>query len=579
MTIAEQLKDVYIILVRVFFTLIFILFYPTNLYTQVTFWDDIPDNELAELLIDDMGPEELLGQVLLWGYGFNNYRSYYWDDIEEEMTVWIKDRNLGGIKPFGWNGSNLKKLASEISTMQSFSQSTRHKIPLIVATDQEGGWIRHIKGGMSMTPGNIAIGATGNMEDAYETGYYIGLELKAAGINMNFAPTVDLYTNYDNIVIGPRAFSDDPDLTAKLGLGYYLGLDKAGVMATAKHFPGHGDTEVDSHGDLPIISIDFETLWNRELVPYRLLINEKLPAIMVGHIGYPLIDRDLNPASFSKIFIEDIIRGKLGFDGLLITDDLIMGGTESNSQELAEMCYRALNVGNDLILVSRTNEAQNEVWYYLSDKLKSNDLFLEKIKEKVKRILLCKMRYLKREDAAPLYPDSESILNNIPNKNGEAYFIDHAFRSATVLRSSELPLKIENNEKILLAGQVDAFFSVGRELCPEADTYDYGYNFYSTSSQNKADMINFGKYYDIIIFCIDGPGSEEALKALDGSPARIFVISVYSPVYFKDVPWIKNAVAVYGSGTASIRAGFYTLMGEYMPDGKLPLNLDLGFYE
>jgi beta-N-acetylhexosaminidase len=230
------------------------------------FWSDLPRQELVDKLVEEMGDDELLVQVFMLGYiGVRP---------SADILRWIGTRNLGGVKVFSRNVSTLSELAESIQSMQAAASEGPLRIPLLVSTDQEGGWIRHIKGETSVTPGNIALGATGLPQDALLTGYYIGLELRTLGVNMNFAPTIDVYTNPSATVIGPRAFSSDPVSTALLALAYYQGLSRTGVIATAKHFPGHGQADKDSHGALPVVDLTLEELWSRELVPYRVLISE-----------------------------------------------------------------------------------------------------------------------------------------------------------------------------------------------------------------------------------------------------------------------------------------------------------------
>jgi len=149
--------------------------------------------------------------------------------------------------------------------MQALAIGSRLKIPLFIATDQEGGWVRHIKNEMLDVAGNLAIGATGLASDSYMTGFYIGSELKILGVNINFAPTVDVYSNPNNTAIGPRSFSSDPVSVAMLGSAYFKGLSASGVISVAKHFPGHGGAELDSHNFLPVVNSSFDTMWNREL--------------------------------------------------------------------------------------------------------------------------------------------------------------------------------------------------------------------------------------------------------------------------------------------------------------------------
>ncbi|HUZ17522.1 MAG TPA: glycoside hydrolase family 3 protein, partial [Spirochaetia bacterium] len=276
---------------------------------DVNFYSRFPDNVLADRLVASMSDEELLGQIFLLGYsGFT---------VTPELLAWIRDHGLGAVKIFGWNANNLSELTASISTMQRAAHGNRLQIPLIIATDQEGGWVRHIRGDTSITPGNMAIGATDLPEDAHRTGYYIGTELKALGINMDFAPTVDVYSNPHADVIGSRSFGSDPVRTGLLSVAFFRGLKQVGIISTAKHYPGHGAAGSDSHLTLPVIPASLNLLWDRDLVPYRFLIKEGIPAIMAGHLAYPQITGKVWPATLSRYFETQLLRERLGFQGLI----------------------------------------------------------------------------------------------------------------------------------------------------------------------------------------------------------------------------------------------------------------------
>ncbi|HET7838627.1 MAG TPA: glycoside hydrolase family 3 N-terminal domain-containing protein, partial [Rectinemataceae bacterium] len=251
------------------------------------FWAAGKDEALASSLLERMGDVEVLGQLLMLAYPGSDPPPLLFD--------WIEARGLGGVKIFGWNAEDTDRLAVSVAALQRRALSSGEGIPLLLATDQEGGWIRHVKGATTVTPGNMAIGASGRPYDAYRSAFLIGRELAALGINMNFAPAVDLATRPKSQIIGPRAFSSDPMEAAALGAAFARGLAEAGIIATAKHFPGHGDTEQDSHGVLPVIMDDEKTLWNRELIPYRMLAAEGIPAVMSGHLSFPLITGDGSP--------------------------------------------------------------------------------------------------------------------------------------------------------------------------------------------------------------------------------------------------------------------------------------------
>ncbi|MBR1720974.1 MAG: glycoside hydrolase family 3 protein, partial [Treponema sp.] len=288
----------------------------TNIPSNANFWSEYPNEELADFLISRMPDEELLAQIFMFGWAG--------EEPSGLLNQWVLERGLGSVKVFGWNTDNTEKVAKSVATLQQESQSRPLKIPLFVATDQEGGWIRHVKGDTTETPGNLAIGASQYPVDAYYSAYYISREIKALGINMNFAPTVDLYTNHDSSVISSRSFGESPEFVGQLSSAFVAGSVAAGVIPTAKHFPGHGDTSADSHVNLPEVYIDYNTAENRELIPFKYLISQNVPAIMSGHLLYPRIDKD--PASLSRIWLNDILREKLHYKGLIITDDMMMQG-------------------------------------------------------------------------------------------------------------------------------------------------------------------------------------------------------------------------------------------------------------
>jgi beta-N-acetylhexosaminidase len=251
-------KVVKVLILSIFAVLLLTLIVPVT--GALSFNDPGDPKTLALAITREMSDEQVLAQTFMLG----------WVGAEPSPLIlnWIKDRNIGGVKIFGWNTGDTRKLAETVGNLQSNALSTKFNIPLLVATDQEGGWVRHVKGATSETPGNMAIGASGRPMDAYWSGFYIGKELSILGINMNFAPAVDLYTNRDSTLIGSRSFGTDPVQAGILGAAFMRGLAAQGVIATAKHYPGHGDTDLDSHGVLPRINVPFEILWDRDLIPY-----------------------------------------------------------------------------------------------------------------------------------------------------------------------------------------------------------------------------------------------------------------------------------------------------------------------
>ncbi|MDR3020973.1 MAG: glycoside hydrolase family 3 protein, partial [Treponema sp.] len=344
------------------FTLCFALCF-TLCFTQVlpvyslSFNDPLPPKELAAAIEKTMTDEQALAQVFMLGW--------VGEEPSPLIMEWIRQRNIGGVKIFGWNTSDTQKLARTVGELQKASLEGAFSIPLLVATDQEGGWIRHVKGSTSETPGNMAIGASGFPRDAYLSGLYIGREMALLGVNMNFAPTVDLFTNRHSFLIGPRAFGSDPVRAGILGAAFMRGQLDAGIIPTAKHFPGHGDTELDSHGVLPRINVSFDTLWERELIPYRMLKAEGIPAVMSGHLAFPQTTGGGTPASLSSWFLKDVLRDKIGFDGVVITDDLMMVGATSYLGSISRTAKQAVVAGNDIIMFSNTPHLNDAIWTLL----------------------------------------------------------------------------------------------------------------------------------------------------------------------------------------------------------------------
>ena len=541
-----------------------ILILPAALFSDINFWTETDNDTLLQKLLSEMDDEQMLAQMMLLGYMGGS--------PSRDIINWISEKDIGGVKIFGWNVGSPESLAESITEMQQKSQETDLKIPLFIVTDQEGGWVRHIHTGTLESSGNMSLGASRIPADSFKTGYYIGMELRALGINMNFAPTVDVYSNPEAHVIGPRAFSDDPQLTALLSTAYYKGMDNAGIICTAKHYPGHGDADKDSHGALPIIDADAETLWKRDLLPYRWLVKENIPAIMSGHLAFPEITGSDIPASLSPLFLKNILREQIGFEGLVITDDLMMNGVQLLPMNTAEICKAAIDAGNDIILVSRTPDIHKKVWDYLSAQLRVDSDFRDSVRSSAKRILETKIKYLKAETSVPLFPDSSDLRTLLPDPEAKAFFYDQALRSTTVIRSSGTDaLKPEG--KILLAGQLERFFTEGRRVFPEAETFRFDYSpFYSASASVKNSLSKKAADYDTIIYCLANPNSAEVLESLKETDANIIVLSVLTPIYLDEMDWIKNAVAVYGTSRDSFTAGFAALSGEIISQGRLPLN-------
>ena len=547
--------------------IVLFFFFPSLLFS-LSFFDDFEDPaDLARRIVNEMSDEEALGQCFMLA----------WVGAEPSPLIlnWIRERNIGGVKIFGWNTDDSQILARAVGILQENALRTKFSIPLLVATDQEGGIVRHVKGATSETPGNMAIGASGFPMDAYRSGLYIGRELALLGINMNFAPAVDLYTSRDSILIGPRSFGNDPVQTWILGAAFARGMKDSGIISTAKHFPGHGDTPLDSHGVLPRIDAPFETLWERELIPYRFMIREGIPAIMSGHLAFPNTGGGGAPASLSSWFLQDILRSYMGFDGLIITDDLMMNGALNYTRSLSLAAREALLAGNNIIMFSQTPNLHDPVWTVLADSMRLDPVFHYQIRDSARRIVEVKLRYLRFENSVPLIPDLSKIDEGIADPQSTAFFLDLAARSVSIAKNLNtagervFPLDLEKAGRILLAGRFNDFFIAGERAFPGAQVF-------RSSGQSAANLIQAARNVETIIFCLSDAVDMRLLQNLYGLGKQVIVFSILSPVHIEQALWADGILAVYSYAPESFIAGFSAILGRIPAGGQLPFSLSTG---
>ena len=294
-----------------------------------------------DTMIAEMTIEEKVGQLIMVGFEGTQ--------ANEAIETHIRKRFVGGIVLFSRNIQSPQQTAELTNELQRLAEATARQIPLFIGIDQEGGWVIRLKEGATVLPGNMALGATNSTELAERAGEITAVELAAVGVNLNFAPVMDVNNNPDNPVIGRRSFGESPELVSRLGIPYIRGLQRNGVLATAKHFPGHGDTTVDSHFELPTVSHDLERIHALELQPFRAAIDADVAAIMTAHIIYPAFDA-ARPATLSPTILTDLLRKELGFDGLLITDDMEMKAIDDRYRS-GEAAVMAVEAGADIVMV------------------------------------------------------------------------------------------------------------------------------------------------------------------------------------------------------------------------------------
>ena len=301
----------------------------------------------------------------------------------------IRERNIGGILLFGYNMQSLPQTRSLVQSLQQISLETDPAMPLFVAVDQEGGEVASVPW-VSPQPPASALGEGGDPQQVHDVYESMGRGLREAGINTNFAPVVDVGAG---TAIGSRSFGDDPGLVSRMGVAAIEGLRDAGVVASAKHFPNHGPATADSHLALPVVGHDPDTVERFDLPPFRAAAGVGVPMVMVGHLVYPAIDPE-RPASLSPAAIR-LLRESVGFDGVVVTDDLNMQGASGHRSAggVPGAAVAAVEAGADLLIVSGPPQEQADAHEAVVAAVESGALPRERIHDSVERITKVKESY------------------------------------------------------------------------------------------------------------------------------------------------------------------------------------------
>lgn len=335
--------------------------------------------------LNAMSLEEKIGQMLIV-----SYRS---SEADENLINILNDVKPGGFILFSENFESYEQAKKFVDDVNSTSD-----IPMFISVDQEGGMVQRLKQltdqKVTVIPSMYELGLTNDEELAYDVGRVMGEELRVFDINMDFAPVLDIYSNPNNTVIGTRAFGTTSETVSKMALSFSKGLESTGIISVYKHFPGHGDTDEDSHYTLPVITKTKEELLELELIPFMEAIDEGADVIMIGHLAVPSITGDDTPASLSKEVITDLLKEELGFDGLVITDALNMGALTNNYTK-KEIYINAINAGVDILLMASPSKEAVQI---IKEAIVNGDITEEQINTSVEKILRLKYEKLPKEN-------------------------------------------------------------------------------------------------------------------------------------------------------------------------------------
>lgn len=358
--------------------------------------------EKVNYKMDNLSIDEKIAQMLIV--------YYIGDEYDENLSNIIKEVKPGGFILMSDNITTYDRTLNFVKGMQNDSD-----IPMIISTDEEGGSVQRIKGirDISVTdiPYMYYLGQTKDKNLAYKVGEIIANELRTIGVNLTYAPVMDIYSNPNNTVIGKRSFGSNPNTVYDMATSLKNGIEDNLVNTCIKHFPGHGDTETDSHFEIPIINKTLDELENSDLLPFIKSINDT-NMIMVGHIALPKITNSSIPASLSKEIVTDLLKNKYNYKGLVITDALNMGSLTNNYSD-KEIYTMAINAGVDLLLMPNGSKSAIK---YIKEAIDNNEIDIETINESVRKILTYKYSNIKENYLDKSYlnkSEYSNVLNQI----------------------------------------------------------------------------------------------------------------------------------------------------------------------
>ena len=521
----------------------------------------------AQTRFEDLSPEEQLGQTLV---------VFVDVDSAELVRPAIEQGKIGGVL-IQWGNYSLAETKKLVDKLQTWAANSPHKIPLFISIDYEGGTVyTPITLGFDYLPTNMMLSAARDEEGAATIAYLAGLELRRAGVHINFSPVLDVNSNPHNPIIGVRSFGSDPASVTRMGGALINGFKAADIVSVVKHFPGHGDTSADSHYDVPVVRASYSQLQKIHLAPFEAAVKQGVPGVMTGHILYPALDNK-NVATFSRPILQDLLRGTMGFKGLIVTDSLDMKSATSYCT-IPGCAVRALESGADMILLGRYIKPVSvfsQVWREVQAK------HLEPAVEDAAR----KVFDLKKQ---------MGLLDNsraVPAPIEEAYHMALAKISAesvTLVRDRKklLPFKPAANKKLTVcavffapARFADQLMSFSKPFLQKGWTirsYNAALTPRKKDSQRAAAC---AKGADLLIVTSlqwadkTNINQKNAINGLiEENPNTVF-ISTMSPYDIKNYPEADVVLATYGLNKYVLQTAADIILGNQSARGVLPVDL------
>lgn len=544
--------------------------------------------------LEQMSVEEKIGQMLLFGWPATEaegpsprdaypgaYKQVPATSVTDHLRRMLTEWKIGAVILMGRNVESPEQVAGLANEIQDMAE-----IPLFVSIDQEGGHVCRVRKPFTMMPGNMPLGATRDEGLAYAAAEAMGEELSAIGVNLNFAPSADVNNNPDNPIIGVRSFGADPELVSRMVVAQVRGYQSAGMISCAKHFPGHGDTSVDSHLGLARLTHSMERLERVELAPFRAAIAAGVPFVMTTHIIFEALDPD-RPATLSPNILNGLLRRDMGFDGVVVTDSMEMLGI-INHYGIGEAAVMAIEAGVDLLAVCHTPAHQSEVRDGLLEAAASGRLSEDRINESVRRILACKEQFGLNERRQV---DQAAVMSIVGAPDHLAVEQEVARKSITVVKdeAGRIPLPAG---KIVVVGPEDAARAVAGEISSAMA---------ETNAERRADVTHTGvgpefsedqqtaawkavEGADAVVFLTrhkepwttvpqDEAAQADLVKGMVARGLPVTVVALRNPYDLRRFPDVPTYLCTYGYTSASLAALAEVLVGAIPAQGRLPVEI------
>jgi len=496
----------------------------------------------------------------------------------------IHDGKVGGSIFFARQGSDpttLKALTDQIQ--KTATQRSTATPGLIISVDQEGGHVQRWGEPFTPWPGNMAIGATGSEANAEEVAAAMAREIRAVGVNLNLSPVAEVNNNPANPVIGIRSFGENPQAVARLVAASIKGFQSQQVGAVAKHFPGHGDTDVDSHKALPLIRHSWERMEQVELVPFRSAIKAGVDAIMSAHILFPSVAADGLPATLSGKVLQETLKGKLGYTGVVVTDALDNMKAISANYGVENGLIMAIQAGADAVLITESYHLQDGFYNTVLRAVNDGKISSDRLNDAVRRTLTLKE---KRGLLAPAQT-SDDAVRSVGNEAHRRLAHRVGAQALTLVRNRDLPLKLRTDERVLVVGPsysakstkglTDIFTALGEGVRAqhanvEEITLERSPSKGSTAAARilaeKASVIVYGVYN-----AHKYPEHLALIREFVATGKPLIVVGMGEPYDLTALPEVRNYVAAYGYQSTNLLGVGAVLFGQSPPQGKLPVSI------